>query len=685
MKTLRKNKVEKSKVEKSKIKKSVKPKKSSAKNTSDEKFMKKVEKNIAVKSKIKNSEKSKIPSTKDINNDENRKKSSSMEVKIENTKKNNMEELTESITKASRKIISNYFKNQSGSEHDNRDIMQTFNEFSTKLMAEPKEMEKVQELYKGFFASQQELWKRITDRQSKPGEYLPVIKPADGDKRFKAPEWDEAPYYFDFVKQSYLLVSQLMKQIIATSEIDEKTKNKLNFYSNQYIDAFSPSNFIATNPEVIKLAQETNGQSLIDGFKNLMDDIDKGKISQTDTSAFEVGRNLAITPGSVIYENELIQLIQYTPTTKTVGEIPLVIIPPWINKYYILDLRPENSFAKFVVDQGVTTFIISWKNPTSELGNTTFDDYVEKAALKAIEIALAVTKSKKVNTIGYCLGGTLLGTTLAILAARTNKSKVAGTAVEENPVNSATFLAAMIDFSDVGPMGDVIDNALIKKMERGELLEKGLMYGHDMEKAFNLIRANDLVWSFVVNNYLKGKTPTPFDAFFWTNDNTNLPGKMYLYYLKNMVFENKLSRKNALRICNTPIDIAKIEIPVTVIAMQEDHISPPQTNYTTTELVSGPVEFILGGSGHVMGVANPPSKKKYGYHLDGKLQEGFDVWKETAKFHEGSWWTAWVAGLIKKSGKQIPALKSLGNTKYKVIEPAPGRYVKEKASTHEEE
>ncbi len=634
-----------------------------------------------MKSKMKNSVKSKKSTTK-VLNDENMKNSAKTEIKTENTKKSNMEELIESITKASKKIISNHFDNKSGTEHDNRDIMHTFNEFTTKLMAEPKEMEKVQELYKGFFSSQQELWKRISERQSKPGEYMPVIKPASGDKRFKAPEWDEAPYYFDFVKQNYLLVSQLMKQIIETSEIDEKTKNKLSFYSNQYMDAFSPSNFIATNPEVLKLAQETNGQSLVDGFKNLMDDIDKGKITQTDMSAFEVGRNLAITPGSVIYENELMQLIQYTPTTKTVGEIPLVIIPPWINKYYILDLRPENSFAKFVVDQGISTFIISWKNPSSAMAETTFDDYVEKAALKAIEIAQAVSKSKKVNTIGYCLGGTLLGTTLAILAAKTNNSKVNGTVVEENPVNSATFLAAMIDFSDVGPMGDVIDNALIKKMERGELLEKGLMYGHDMEKAFNLIRANDLVWSFVVNNYLKGKTPTPFDAFFWTNDNTNLPGKMYLYYLKNMVFENKLSRKNALRICNTPIDIGKIDIPVYVIAMQDDHISPPHTNFTTTELVSGPVEFILGGSGHVMGVANPPSKNKYGYHIGGKLNEGFDAWKETAKFQEGSWWTAWTASIIKKSGKQIPAVKSLGNTKFKVIEPAPGRYVKEKASTH---
>ncbi|MES2591454.1 MAG: class I poly(R)-hydroxyalkanoic acid synthase [Bacteroidota bacterium] len=588
-----------------------------------------------------------------------------------NKEKNPMEELTESITKASQKIIQNYFENKSGYNHDNRDITQAYTQFGTKLMNEPKEMEKVQELYKSFFSSQQELWKRITDRVSKPeGEYTPVIKPADGDKRFKAAEWDEAPYYFDFVKQSYLLVSKLMKEIIETSEIDERTKKKLNFYSQQYIDALSPSNFIATNPEALKLAQETKGQSLIDGFKNLLSDIERGGITQTDMTAFEPGRNIATTPGAVVFENELMQLIQYTPSTKNVFETPLVIIPPWINKYYILDLRPENSLAKFMVDQGFTTYMISWKNPTADMRNITFDDYVEMGALKAFEVAQSVSKSKKVNTLGYCLGGTLLSTSLAVIASRK----------EESPVNTATFLATMIDFSDVGPMGDVIDNALIKKLERGELLEQGVMLGHDMEKAFNLIRANDLVWSFVVNNYLKGKAPAPFDVMYWTNDNTNLPAKMYLFYLKKMVFENKLSRKNALRICNTPIDIGKIDIPVYVIGLQEDHIAPPQTAFTTTELVSGPVEYILGGSGHVMGVANPPSKKKYGYYLNGKLGEGFEAWKETAKFNEGSWWTAWTERLSKNAGKQVPAAKNLGGTKFKVIEPAPGRYVKEKVS-----
>lgn len=590
---------------------------------------------------------------------------------MENIPQVNFQELADEMSKASNKIIKNYLDNKTGYDHDNRDISQCFSEYTTKVIASPKELEKVQGLYQTFFNSQTELWKRITECQTdKSKEYKPVISPEVGDKRFRAPEWEEAPYYFDFVKQSYLLVSKLMNEIIDTSEIDEKVKKKLNFFSQQYIDALSPSNFVATNPEALKLAHETKGQSLMDGFKNLLKDIENGRISQTDMSAFEVGTNIAITSGAVVFENELMQIIQYAPSTEKVYETPLVIIPPWINKYYILDLSPENSFVKFVVDQGFTTYIISWKNPTTELAHISFDDYIEKGTLKAIEVARAISKSEKVNTFGYCLGGTLLSTTLAILSSKKVK--------EVNPVNSATFIATMIDFSDVGPMGDVIDNALIKKLERGELLNDGLMFGRDMEKAFNLIRANDLIWKYVVSNYLKGKTPPPFDVLYWTNDNTNLPAKMYLYYLKSMVHENKLSRKNALRLCGTPIDIGKIDIPVIAIGLIEDHISPPHTTFTTTELVSGTVEFILGESGHVMGVANPPSKNKYGCYINGELENGYETWKETAKFQQESWWTVWIKGLSEKSGKQIKAVSKLGNTKFKIIEPAPGRFVKEK-------
>ena len=588
---------------------------------------------------------------------------------MENTRQVNLMELAIEMTQAGQKIAQNYLNNKSGYDHDNRGILLAFSEFNTKLMASSKEVGKVQHLCQVYLSNQQELWWRIFERQSSISKkYVPLISPSEDDRRFLSPEWDEAPYFFDLMKQSYLLVSKLVNEIIDVSEIDEKAKRKISFYSNHYLDSFSPSNFVATNPEVIKLAQQTNGQSLINGLSNFISDIEKSKITQTDMTAFQVGENIAITPGAVIFENELMQLIQYSPTTKNVYEVPLVVIPPWINKYYILDLQPTNSFVKYNVDKGIMVFIISWKNPMSDSGQISFDDYVNLGSLKAIEVASQISKSKKVNTLGYCLGGTLLSISIAILSSRNTK--------EENPVNSATFLATMIDFSDVGPMGDVIDGALLKKLERGELLKKGIMAGEDMERAFNLIRANDLVWKYVVNNYLKGKTPSPFDVLYWTNDNTNLPTKMYLYYLRNMIFENKLSRKNALRICDTPIDIGKIEVPVYIVGFEEDSISPPHTTFTTTELVSGPVEFILGKSGHVMGVANPPSRNKYGHYSSGKLGNGFEVWKQTAKFIEGSWWTTWSERLALISGKQIESSEKLGSIKYKIIESSPGRYVR---------
>lgn len=574
-------------------------------------------------------------------------------------------DLFEGVFRANERILENYFQNFSGYQHDLRDMVMSYAYFTSKILIDPKEMVKFQGNYLHFLDKQQKLFAGMMDKQS--GKLsAPIIQPTPEDKRFKAPEWSDQPF-FDYIKQSYLLVSKSMRNVIEDLEMDDKRKRKLLFYSNHYIDAFSPSNFAATNPEVIKLAEETKGESLKQGFRNLLADIEKGRITQTDETAFEAGKNLAITPGAVIYQNELIQLIQYSPAGKKVYEMPLLIIPPWINKYYILDLQPENSFARYLVEKGFTVFMISWKNPDMSMRNCSFDSYVEKGALKAVEVIQAVTGARKVNTLGYCLGGTLLGTALAVMYAR-----------KDVPVQSATFLAAMLDFTDVGPMGDVIDQALVSKLERGELQEEGVMHGHDMEKAFNLIRANDLIWNYVVNNYLKGKKPAAFDVLYWTNDNTNLPAKMYSFYLRHMILGNKLSRKNALRICDAPIDIGKIEVPAFVIATREDHISPPATVFTTTELLSGPVEFILGDSGHVMGVANPPSRKKYGYSRSGTLGYGFEAWKESAKHFEGSWWTPWSEWLETQSGKKINASPQLGNKKYKMIEPAPGSYVREK-------
>ena len=576
---------------------------------------------------------------------------------MENHPKNELAELAATFSKIGEQLTQDYIKSATASFKNDglKDLFETYSEFSTRLLENPADNAKVQDLFKNFVSNQQELWKRILERQlGLSKNYEPVIKPAENDKRFKSPEWDQAPYYFDFVKQSYLLVSKLLHEVVDAVELPTSSKKKLSFYTKQYLDALAPSNFAATNPEVLKLAQETNGASIIEGFKNFLTDFEKGSITQTDMTAFTPGHNIAITPGAVVYENELIQLIQYKPTTEQVYEKPLLVIPPWINKYYILDLRPENSFTKYLVDQGINTFIISYKNPTTEGGaaDITWDDYVSKAAMKAIEVIQSITGAKKINTIGYCIGGTLLSTTLAIQAKTLSKA--------ENPINTATFLATMVDFSDVGPMGDIIDEKLVKSLEEGDTIKNGILSGHDMEYAFNFIRANDLVWSFVINSYLKGKAPAPFDIMYWTNDNTNLPAKMYLFYLRQMVFENKLSRKNALRILDTQVDIGKIEVPTTVIGFVEDHIAPAVTTFTTTELVSGPVEYILGESGHVMGVVNHPSKKKYGYYADGELEHGFQHWKDTAKYTKESWWTIWV----------------------EVIEPAPGRYVIEKNYGH---
>jgi polyhydroxyalkanoate synthase len=567
-------------------------------------------------------------------------------------------------------IFKSYIANFSGYYHDVRDITSTFSGFIAEIQINPQELLKIKKVYAEFFQKQEELWKRIF--LEGPGrEKEPLVSPKRGDKRFAAEEWTKYPY-FNFLKQNHLLLENLSDAIVSKVELSDRKKKKLKFYFDQYINAASPSNFLFTNPEALNLAIKTQGKSLWNGFNNFVEDLQKGRISQTDESVFEVGKNLAVTAGSVIFENELMQLIQYTPSTIKVNEIPLLIIPPWINKYYILDLKSETSFVKFNVDKGITVFMISWRNPMPGEASVTFDDYANKGALKAIGVVKKISEVNKINVLGYCLGGTLLSIAGAILSIDKKK----------NPINCATFLAAMIDFSDIGPMGNVISGALVKKLERGELLRDGILHGYEMETAFNLIRANDLIWNYVSNNYLKGIKPPAFDVMYWTNDNTNLPAKMYVYYMRKMILENKLSRKNALRICDIPIDIGKIEFPVYVVALKEDYISPAKTAFVTTELVSGPFQFVLGDSGHVMGIVNPPFKKKYGYYTDGKFGYGFEEWQKTARYVEGSWWTSWNEWLVENSGLKVPAPERAGNEAYTIIEPAPGRYVKQKNIEH---
>lgn len=587
---------------------------------------------------------------------------------MENEKNFSLMELMNCFILVNQRVAKNYLRNFSGYHHDLQDMSLSFQHLATKLLISPSEMFKIYNSNLDFLKAQQDVFKQVFI-DAKDEDTTPVIEPEKADKRFTDAAWTKNPF-LNFIKQNYLLAERLAEQIVEDLEVDERNRKKLEFYVGHYMDAISPTNFLFTNPEAMRLAIETKGKSLWDGLNNFIDDLEKGKISQTDESAFEVGKNLATTPGTVIYEDELMQLIQYTPVTKKVFEIPLVLIPSWINKYYILDLEPQKSLVKYLVEQGITVFMVSWRNPQAGMGYLTFDDYVGEGAIKAIKIAKNISGAEKVNTLGYCLGGTLLSVAASILAVDPKK----------NPVNSATFLASMVDFSDIGPMGDVINEALIQKLERGELMYDGILDGADMETGFNLIQANNLIWNFVINNYLEGKKPPAFDILYWTNDNTNLPADMYKYYMRNMIFENKLSRKNALTICGTPIDIGKIEVPVLVIGFKGDIISPAVTAFTTTELVKGPVEFIFGGSGHVAGAINPPSQKKYSYFLNGKLGYGFEEWKKTATCFEGSWWTAWLERLVKLSGKEIAAPVQPGNAKYKAIEPSPGRYAKEKCN-----
>jgi polyhydroxyalkanoate synthase len=578
----------------------------------------------------------------------------------------NFSSFSNNLVKMNQRIFGNYLKNYAVYHHDLRDIIYTYIDYSSRLYMDPTQYGQVLNHFANYYKEQILLFETILL------ENEGVVSSSDArivinDKRFVDEEWTNYPY-FSLLAKSYLLLEKLSKSIIDQTNIDHKLRRKLRFYSLQYLSLLAPTNFLLTNPTVLKLAMETNGKSLWTGFNYLVQDLERGKISQIEPSAFEVGVNLAVSPGAVVFENEIMQLIQYSPTKKTVFQIPLILVPPWINKYYILDLQPKNSFVNYLVNNGLTVFIISWRNPKSGKGNIEFKDYVTEGAIRGIEIVKSITGSQKVNTLGYCIGGTLLSIAGAILS----KKK------DANPINSITFLASMIDFSDIGPMGDIINTALVSKLERGELINNGVMKGEDMETAFNLIRPNDLIWKYVVSNYLKGIKPAAIDVMYWTNDNTNLPAAMYIYYMRYMILENKLSRKNELLINDVLINVSEINCPVIVIGMKDDNISPAITTFTTTKLVSGPVEFILAESGHVIGAINPPSAKKYGFLFEGILGNGFEEWVKTAKYSKGSWWKYYIKRIGELSGAKMHPTQDLGSKEFKVIEAAPGKFVKEK-------
>ena len=530
-------------------------------------------------------------------------------------------------------------------------------------LAAAHDPEKLIDINNRYYQKQLDLWLSTLGR--KPGEASPPIALQEkNDRRFLSAEWNELPY-FDYLKQYYLLTSQWLMEMVESAKFDNEIKKKLRFFARQYIDAMSPANFPATNPEVLKLAADSKGETINKGLKNFLEDLEKGHISMTDESAFEVGRNLAVTRGAVVFENDLIQLIQYSPLGKTVSEYPLLIVPPCINKYYVLDMRPENSFVRYALEQGNNVFIISWRNIPPGLDSLTWDDYLEQGVIQAIKVSLEIAGVKKVNALGFCVGGTLLACALAALRVK-----------RQNPAASLTLLSTMLDFTDTGEISVYIDPAYVQKIKT-EIGTGGLVPGRDLALTFASLRANELVWFYVVNNYLKGKTPHAFDLLYWNSDSANLPGPMYVYYVRNMYLENNLKIPGKLIMCGVPIDLKKINLPTYVLAAKEDHIVPWKSAYANVPLLKGQIEFVLTASGHIAGVVNPPANSKRSYWSGKSIGQDPEQWLASAQSSLGSWWPHWSAWLKQKSGKQVPASAKLGSKKYPEVEAAPGRYVKE--------
>jgi polyhydroxyalkanoate synthase len=494
-------------------------------------------------------------------------------------------------------------------------------------------------------------------------------KPEVKDRRFKGDAWAHNPMAA-FTAAAYLLNTRTMMALTEAAETDAKTKARIQFAVEQWAAASAPSNFLALNAEAQQKAIETKGESISKGIQNLLHDMQQGHVSMTDESLFEVGKNVATTEGKVVFENEFFQLLEYKPLTAKVYERPFLFIPPCINKFYILDLQPDNSFIRYAVAQGHRTFVVSWRNPDESMRNTTWDNYVEDVAIQAIKVVQEIGGSKQINALGFCVGGTILSNALAVLAAR-----------GEKPVASATLLTTLIDFTDTGILDVFIDEGFVKYRE-GQFAKGGLMKGKDMASTFSFLRPNDLVWNYVVGNYLKGETPPPFDLLYWNSDSTNLPGPMYAWYLRNTYLENNLIKPGKATVCGEKIDLRKVDMPIYIYGSREDHIVPIGGAYASTHVFPGKKRFVMGASGHIAGVINPPAAKKRCYWTgsDTKFPKDAEQWIASSKEHPGSWWTDWSAWLKTHAGKQIAAPKTYGKGKHKAIEAAPGRYVKERAS-----
>ena len=545
-------------------------------------------------------------------------------------------------------------------------VMGAFGEVLSRMASHPEQLLQSQiDLWQAHF----NLW-TTTARRMMGHDVDPVVSPARGDKRFRHDDWQENEV-FDFIKQSYLLTANWLTDTVGNVEgVERDTKAKINFFTKQFADALAPSNFLLTNPEVLRETLRTNGDNLVRGLNNLLEDIERGDgqvmIRQTDEAAFEVGRNIAVTPGKVVYRNELAELLQYEPTTDEVFKRPLLIIPPWINKFYILDLKPENSFIKWATERGYTVFVVSWVNPDARLALKGFADYMHHGILDMLDAIEKATGEQDVSAIGYCIGGTLLSSTLAYMAEK-----------GDDRIKAATFFAAQVDFSEAGELQVFIDEAQIKQLAERMDKSGGVLEGKDMATTFNMLRANDLIWSYVVNNYLMGREPVPFDLLYWNGDTTRMPKAMHLYYLNHCYRKNMLA-KGEMVLDDVKLDLSKIKIPIYLQSSREDHIAPYRSIYKATQLYSGPVRFMVAGSGHIAGVINPPVAKKYQHWLNPDLPATVDEWFQGAQEHPGSWWNDWHGWLSKKSGKKVPARKP-GDGALKAIEDAPGSYVKMKA------
>ena len=545
------------------------------------------------------------------------------------------------------------------------DVVKTLGQVAEYWLSDPQRAVEVQtSLGKAYL----ELWASAMHRMA--GEPAnPVVQPDPRDKRFADPEWSSNQFY-DFLKQAYLLTTQWADRLVRNApDIDQHTRQKAEFYVRQIGNAISPSNFVPTNPELMRDTFSENAENLVRGMKMLAEDIEAGrgnlKIRQSDASKFALGKNLALTPGKVIFQNELMQLIQYSPATESVLKRPLLIIPPWINKFYILDLNPEKSFIKWCVEQGLTVFVISWVNPDAELAMKSFEDYMREGPLAALDVIREVTGEDEVNAIGYCVGGTLMAVTLAWMAAKGDKR-----------IASATFFAAQVDFTYAGDLMVFVDEDQLKTLEKN-MAERGYLEGKKMANAFNMLRSNDLIWPYVISNYLKGKQPYPFDLLYWNSDSTRMPAANHSFYLRNCYLENKLS-KGLMVVDNVRLDLGQVTIPVYNLATREDHIAPAKSAFLGSKFFGGPVKFVLAGSGHIAGVVNPAGKKqKYQYWTGDAPLGSMEKWLEKATEHPGSWWPDWFEWIKNQHSATVPA-RAPGGGKYQPIEDAPGSYVKMK-------